>query len=314
MKKEPTQESKIKMYQCSYPACLKMFREKNYLIVHMRIHTGERPFSCTYKDCTKSFLTTGNLKSHLNFHLGIKTFVCSYTGCGKAYSQKSKLNAHLRIHLGIKPYQCLMKGCNKEFNYIWNLKSHEMIHSGLKPYKCYIEDCDMSFAHSNELQCHLKKNHQGNSGFYCPLCPLEFSRYNTVMIHMANHKLEQKEKLKSKLYFNTTKENTNVCSDLTLNDDKYYEMTSISDNNFPYNEFKSSLTNLDTALRINSSKEDIEFFDSKLAQSAMRTVNQFFDKPATEFEQNLKRLFSIRTNAHEKYSLVFDTFIKSINL
>jgi KRAB domain-containing zinc finger protein len=40
-----------KPYSCSL--CLKSFAQPNNLIAHSRIHTGEKPYSCTL--CLKSF-------------------------------------------------------------------------------------------------------------------------------------------------------------------------------------------------------------------------------------------------------------------
>ena len=55
-------------------SCGKYFKSEYYLIVHKRIHSGEKSYNCDI--CDKNFAWKGNLKKHQLTHSGLKIYQC----------------------------------------------------------------------------------------------------------------------------------------------------------------------------------------------------------------------------------------------
>ncbi|XP_069083832.1 zinc finger protein 558-like isoform X2 [Pleurodeles waltl] len=79
-------------YACT--ECGKSFGAMSNLLIHRRIHTGERPYHCTV--CGKSFNQIGAFHRHQKMHTGERLHRC--TVCGKGFNRKDHLQVHQKIH------------------------------------------------------------------------------------------------------------------------------------------------------------------------------------------------------------------------
>ncbi|KAJ1937069.1 hypothetical protein GGF37_005355, partial [Kickxella alabastrina] len=83
-----------------------------------------RQFVCTVAGCGKIFYQRAHLNIHIRSHTGYKPYACRYPGCGKSFPQLGNMRTHERIHTGDRPFQCHIAGCEKAFTQMGNLKTH----------------------------------------------------------------------------------------------------------------------------------------------------------------------------------------------
>lgn len=161
---------------CSF--CGKQFQYKSQHVLHLRTHTGEKPYECSF--CSEKFTHKRTLDSHVKRHTGEKPFECPH--CRKTYSQKCSLSQHLKFHSNDKPYRCSI--CTKAFTIKSNLDNHLKVHDKEKHFECSI--CDKKFRRKDHLAIHVR-THTGEKPFGCNYCDRKFSHKNTLNDHVRQH-------------------------------------------------------------------------------------------------------------------------------
>ncbi|XP_076440330.1 uncharacterized protein LOC143279901 [Babylonia areolata] len=119
-------------FTCYWTGCSRQgraFNARYKLLIHMRVHSGEKPNKCTYENCKKAFSRLENLKIHLRSHTGERPYLCQHQGCNKSFSNSSDRAKHQRTHQDTKPYACSVPDCNKRYTDPSSLRKHFKNHS-----------------------------------------------------------------------------------------------------------------------------------------------------------------------------------------
>ncbi|KAL1477376.1 hypothetical protein MTO96_035779 [Rhipicephalus appendiculatus] len=92
------QPSKRGLFQC--PHCPYIAHYASVLDIHLRRHSGEKPFRCSV--CPAAFAQVGTYNRHLRTHTGEKPFTCDL--CPFSTAHRKSLFQHRATHARSRPF------------------------------------------------------------------------------------------------------------------------------------------------------------------------------------------------------------------
>ncbi|KAF4532377.1 hypothetical protein B566_EDAN004458 [Ephemera danica] len=184
----------MKRFPCEI--CGKSLTSKAGLIVHIRMHKGEKPFEC--EQCGRRFLQAIKLKYHQRLHVGDLPYVCSL--CEKRFNTQRQMDTHMRVHTNERPFICEI--CGMRFRSNGVLGRHKNTHSEEPLYACSF--CGKRFRTRHATTVH-ERTHTGERRFMCDICGRSFVQKSTLDKHRLRHEKRRVECLECNTTFASRK-------------------------------------------------------------------------------------------------------------
>jgi hypothetical protein len=120
------------VHQCRWMGCSQVLPSAAALTLHVnRAHIARRQpaHRCLWQGCNRSdhvFRHRDKILIHVRLHTNDRPFACDAPGCDKHFSRADSLEAHKKVHAAEgRVWRCRMEGCARTYFHAKSLKKHE---------------------------------------------------------------------------------------------------------------------------------------------------------------------------------------------
>ncbi|CAB3383250.1 Hypothetical predicted protein [Cloeon dipterum] len=193
--REHFQRRHLKLNVCQH--CGRAHGSPAALLVHERLHTGERPYVCEM--CGRAYHNASSLNMHKHsYHRGDASrrapqdrLVCQL--CQERFLTLEAVREHLESVHGVmrgdsareRGFECEV--CHKRFTALQTMRDHMLLHRGERPHECHI--CNKRFTTRSVRNKHVLVVHQGidERRFACSACGKRFVNRHKLTVHERLH-------------------------------------------------------------------------------------------------------------------------------